>query len=101
MIKVNNINYPTVTQKKAVLYFQSYWCPACENMSQILTEVESIYPDLLIGQVDSIESAMLLKNLGISAIPALILCDNQGIIKQKVGLMTKQEVLEFLNKEGS
>lgn len=96
MIKVNSTNFQLETQKRIVLYFQSYWCPACESMNEVLLNVEKNNPEISIGQVNSIESNDLVRKLKISAIPALILCENGGMIKKRLGSMTEPEVLEFL-----
>ena len=55
MIKVNSTNFQLETQKRIVLYFQSYWCPACESMNEVLLNVEKNNPEISIGQVNSIE----------------------------------------------
>jgi thioredoxin 1 len=80
---------------KKILYFSAAWCGPCRTLGPIM---ESVSEEVNYQKVDVDENQDLSIQYGVRNIPTLILLDETGEVKgRKVGLQTKQDILEFYN----
>lgn len=80
---------------KKILYFSAAWCGPCRTLGPIM---ESVSGEINYQKVDVDENQDLSIQYGVRNIPTLILLDETGEVKgRKVGLQTKQDILEFYN----
>ncbi len=80
---------------KKILYFSAAWCGPCQTLGPIM---ESLKGDINYQKVDVDNNQDLSMQYGVRNIPTLILLDETGEVKgRKVGLQTKQEILNFYN----
>ena len=80
---------------KKILYFSAVWCGPCQTLGPIM---ESLKGDINYQKIDVDNNQELSMQYGVSNIPTLILLDETGEVKgRKVGLQTKQDILNFYN----
>lgn len=80
---------------KKILYFSSTWCQPCKTLGPI---VESLAGQINYQKIDVDNNQDLSIQYGVRNIPTLILLDENGEVKgRKVGLQTKQDILNFYN----
>jgi len=80
---------------KKILYFSAAWCGPCRTLGPIM---ESVSEEVNYQKVDVDENQDLSIQYGVRNIPTLILLDETGEVKgRKVGLQTKQDIIDFYN----
>ena len=80
---------------KKILYFSAAWCGPCKTLGPI---VESLAGQINYQKIDVDNNQDLSIQYGVRNIPTLILLDENGEVKgRKVGLQTKQDILDFYN----
>ena len=80
---------------KKILYFSAAWCGPCKTLGPI---IESLAGQINYQKIDVDNNQDLSIQYGVRNIPTLILLDENGEVKgRKVGLQTKQDILNFYN----
>lgn len=74
--------------------FYADWCGPCKMISEILETVE----DVNILKVNTDEHTELALNFGIMSIPTLILFKDGNQVDKLIGLQSKTDILEFIEK---
>jgi thioredoxin len=82
---------------KVLVDFYADWCGPCRMLGPVLEDVEK-KTNISIIKVNTDDFLDIAKEYGIMSIPALKLFDNGKVIKEAVGYMEEEEVIEFLNK---
>lgn len=82
--------------EKVLVDFYADWCGPCQMLGSVLEEVDKELDDIAIVKVNTDNFLSLARDYKIMSIPAIKLFSNGEIIKEKVGFMTKDELLEFL-----
>ncbi|MFP3019089.1 MAG: thioredoxin TrxA [Arsenophonus sp.] len=95
-----NFNEKTLLEKKAVLVdFWAEWCGPCKMIAPILEEIADEYATkLIIGKLNVDDNPEIANKYNIRSIPTLILFKNGELINKKIGLLTKIQLKEFLEK---
>jgi len=86
----NEINTPN----PVLVDFYADWCGPCRRLSPILEELSK---DIKIVKVDVDKAEETSKEFGIMTIPTVMVFKDGEIISQKVGLLSKDELLEMMN----
>jgi thioredoxin 1 len=77
-----------------ILKFQAGWCIPCKNLSRMMEEI-TITP--LVEVIDIDENNEAAMEYGIRSIPTLIMLDDHNnIVKRIGGVMTKQQLEEWV-----
>ena len=80
---------------KKILYFSAPWCGPCKTLGPI---VESLSGQINVQKINVDDNQSLSIQYGVRNIPTLILLDETGEVKgRKVGLQTKQDIINFYN----
>ena len=80
--------------------FWAPWCGPCRNIMPILEEVaEELKDKVLVVKVNVDEDQELAVRYGVRGIPALFLFKNGKVVSNKVGSVSKNELLSFVNSE--
>ena len=86
-----------IKKDNVLVDFYADWCGPCQMLGQVLEEVEK-ESNIEIIKVNTDDFLSLERDYKIMSIPAIKLFSKGNIVKEKVGFMTKDEVLKFLEK---
>ena len=90
----NEEDFLDLTAKGCVLVdFFAEWCGPCKIMGEILETVDA---DIL--KVNTDEFPNLAQKFGVMSIPTLILFKDGRETNKMIGLQSKEEILNFINK---
>lgn len=89
-----------IKKEFCIVDFYADWCGPCRALSPILKEVESEVKGLKVYKVDTQENPSLTIKHGVRGIPALILFKDGKEVSRKVGLSSKEVLINWV-KENS
>ena len=86
------------SDKAALVDFWAEWCGPCKMIAPILNEAADEYADKLsVVKLNVDESPSIAQKFGIRSIPTLILFKDGAVQAQKLGAMSKSQLMEFLD----
>ncbi len=101
ILNLNQSNFSTTinNQEKLVLIdFWAEWCAPCKMIAPILEEIsEDLKEKVIIGKVNLDENQELAAEYSIKSIPTLLLFENGELKDTKVGLMSKVDLVNWIN----
>ncbi len=71
-------------------------CGPCKMLAFVLEQVERDYPDFSIIKINSDEAKELATELGVRAVPTLLLLEDGEIVKRQTGSMGVEELLNWI-----
>lgn len=80
---------------KKILYFSAQWCGPCKTLGPIIQE--STTEGVVYEKIDVDADQELSIQYGVRNIPTLILVENGEVKGRKVGLQSKQDIINFYN----
>ena len=84
--------------KPVLVDFWAEWCGPCKMIAPVLSEVADEYSDkITIAKMDVDANTDTPAKFGIRGIPTLIIFKSGEIHAQKVGALSKAQLLEFVN----
>lgn len=85
--------------KLVLVDFFATWCGPCRMQTPILERVkEQLGESVDIYKLDVDECSYIAKNYGVMSIPTLILFKNGVEVDRNVGLLSQEQVVEFLER---
>ena len=95
-INLTDENFDDLINNELVLVdFYADWCGPCRMLSPIIDEVSNEI-DLKVIKVNVDNHEDLAKRFGIMSIPTIILFKNGEEQNKNIGLISKEELLEFI-----
>ena len=94
---INKKNFNDIINSgKVLIDFYADWCGPCRMLLPVLESIEneSIISIKKVNVDDSIDIA---RKYGVMTIPTLILFENGIEVKRNVGMITKDEIIKFVN----
>ena len=85
-----------IKDKKILVDFYASWCGPCRMLTEVL---ESIEDKIDILKVDVDKFPEIDRKYGVMSIPNLFLFENNQIIKNQVGFLNENELLDFINEK--
>lgn len=85
-----------IKDKKILVDFYASWCGPCRMLTEVL---ESIEDKIDILKVDVDKFPEIASKYGVMSIPNLILFENNQVIKNQVGFLNENELLDFINEK--
>ena len=82
-----------------LLDFWAEWCGPCKMIAPILEEVSHDYAGRVrVAKINIDENPQTPPKFGIRGIPTLMLFKNGSVEAQKVGALSKKQLIEFLDQ---
>ena len=79
--------------------FWAPWCPPCKAIAPILEELAEEYSDKLnFAKINVDEAPLVAPRDGLHSVPTLLILKGGEPVDQIVGLKTKEELKQFLDK---
>lgn len=85
-----------VADKKVLVDFYADWCGPCNMLGENIEELDSEDSNLNVVKINVDEHPLLAQKYGVMSIPHLLLYNNNKIEKTHIGLMDKDEIIEWL-----
>ncbi len=86
------------TDKVVLVDFYATWCGPCKKLSPILEEVATEHDEIKLIKVDVDQNPNLSQQFSITAMPTLVVIRNGEEVDRSVGLVSKQKVINMVNK---
>lgn len=100
IIKADKDNFEQeIANGKVLVDFYADWCGPCQALSPILEMIDSEINDLKIIKVDVDANPDIASQYGVMSMPTLILMQNGQKIDQKLGLMPKEELSNWIQSK--
>ena len=98
-ITKDNFEHTVLKADKPVLVdFWAEWCGPCQMMGPIVDEVAEERNDIIIGKLNVDTQPEIALRYNVMSIPTLILCENGEEAQKSIGLISKEDLLELINK---
>ncbi len=85
--------YEEVEKGITLVDFYADWCGPCQKMGEILETV-----DVNVLKVNTDEFQELAIKHGVMSIPTLVLYKDGSEVDKRIGLQSRDEIMEFVNK---
>src|SRR5580692_1053242 len=84
--------------KPVLLDFWAEWCGPCKAIAPILEEAADLYQDKIrIAKLNVDDNSATSAKFGIRSIPTLFLFRNGTVAAQKIGALTRSQLVAFLD----
>ena len=95
----NDFDADVINNKKSVLVdFWAEWCGPCKAIAPILDELAEEFDGTLdVVKLNVDENPSVAQKFGIRSIPTIIIFKNGAVQAQKLGAMSKSQLIEFIN----
>lgn len=80
----------------AIVDFYADWCGPCKMQSPIIDKIAEEHNEIRVGKVNVDDNQELAEKYGIMSIPTILVIKNGEVVKQFVGLTTKDEILNCI-----
>ena len=84
------------SEKTVIIDFYADWCGPCKMQSPIIDQIAEEKGDAIkVAKVNVDDNQELAEKYEIMSIPTILIMKNGKVVKQFVGLTSKNEILEF------
>lgn len=87
-----------IKDREILIDFYADWCGPCRMLGEVLLDIENeLNVDILKVDIDKFPE--IAKEYSVMSIPKLVLVNNGNISKSKMGYMSKEELLKFVQEK--
>ena len=86
-----------LTEELVLVDFYADWCGPCQAIAPVLDELDGTIEGLEIVKVDTDRFMSLARDYHIITVPNIKIFSNGKVVKEKEGIMTKDELISFIN----
>lgn len=101
-IELNDVNFDsevTRSTQPVLVDFYATWCGPCRSQTPIIEELAKDYDGKArIGKANVDNAQQKASELGVSSIPALLIFQDGKVVEKMVGLHSKSQLSEIINK---
>lgn len=98
IVKLDSNNFDTEKIEGLTLVdFYADWCGPCKMIAPFIEQVAN-ETDIKIGKLDVDHSVDIAERYNVMSIPTLILFKDGEIVEQKMGFMTKDQILTMIEQ---
>lgn len=101
-IELNDVNFDSEVKRSTqpvLVDFYATWCGPCRSQLPIMDEIAQEYSGKArVGKMNVDDGRIKSAELEVSSIPALFLFKDGQVVEKMVGLHTKSQLSEILNK---
>jgi thioredoxin 1 len=81
-----------------LIKFSAEWCAPCRMLEPIFAKVESTVTDVSFETVDIDENPMRAQQMGVAAVPTIIIEKDGKVVDSLVGLQREAAILNAISK---
>jgi len=98
--ELNNTNYDEFTKDGVVLVdIFAEWCGPCKQIAPIVDDISIEFQDRAkVGKLDADDNSEIVAKLSIRNIPTILIFKDGEIVEKTVGMVSKAQLAELLNK---
>ena len=98
IIHLNSENFEAAVSENEVIIIDFYanWCGPCRMLGEVLEEVSSTHPEVVIGKVNVDENRALAMKFQVRSIPQLYVYKNGQMVKNISGYVVADDILEAI-----
>ena len=98
MKEIFNSNFNATDCPVTIIDFWADWCMPCKMLLPTVTKLASEMTDVAFFKANVEENLELVKEHGISSIPALLIFKNGNVVAKLVGLQSEAKIREALQR---
>ena len=84
------------SEKKVLVDFWASWCGPCKRLSPLVDQIAEETNEVKVGKINVDEQSELAEKYGVMSIPTLIVFENGEPVKQSVGAVPKETILDLI-----
>lgn len=98
--ELNNENFDTFIKDGVVLVdIFAEWCGPCKQIAPIVDDISIEFQDRAkVGKLDADDNSELVAKLSVRNIPTILIFKDGEIVEKTVGMVSKAQLSELLNK---